>query len=121
MGEYTYSLDPAAGGFAVTPEGVLSAESSVSMGEHTLTVWVEDAAGDRAQTAIRIYAISSSLSLAEAPLESSSEIAVNLHTFAPWIVEAKTYAAIVGNEKVYFVLGENSLNNIAAPPPDRSA
>ena len=121
VGEYTYSLDPAAGGFAVTPEGVLSAESSVSRGEHTLTVWVEDAAGDRAQTAIRIYAISSSLSLAEVPLESSSEIAVNLHTFAPWIVEAKTYAAIVGNEKVYFVLGENSLNNIAAPPPDRSA
>ena len=121
VGEYTYSLDPAAGGFAVTPGGVLSAESSVSMGEHTLTVWVEDAAGDRAQTAIRIYAISSSLSLAEAPLESSSEIAVNLHTFAPWRVEAKTYAAIVGNEKVYFVLGENSsLNNIAVPPPDRS-
>ena len=122
VGEYTYSLDPAAGGFFVTPRGVLSADSSVSMGEHTLTVWVEDAAGDRAQTAIRIYAISSSLSLAEVPLESSSEIAVNVHTFAPWIVEAKTYAAIVGNEKVYFVLGENSiLNNIAAPPPDRSA
>ena len=122
VGEYTYSLDPAAGGFAVTPGGVLSAESSVSMGEHTLTVWVEDAAGDRAQTAIRIYAISLSLSLAEVPLESSSEIAANLHTFAPWIVEEKTYAAIVGNEKVYFVLGENSsLNNIAAPPPDRSA
>ena len=121
VGEYTYSLDPAAVGFAVTPGGVLSAESSVSMGEHTLTVWVEDAAGDRAQTAIRIYAISSSLSLAEVSLESSSEIAVNVHTFAPWIVEAKTYAAIVGNEKVYFVLGENSLNNIAAPPPDRSA
>ena len=122
VGEYTYSLDLAAGGFAVTPGGVLSADNSVSRGEHTLTVWVEDAAGDRAQTAIRIYAISSSLFLAEAPLESSSEIAVNVHTFAPWRVEAKTYAAIVGNEKVYFVLGENSsLNNIAAPPPDRSA
>ena len=120
--EYTYSLDPAAGGFFVSTGGVLSADSSVSMGEHTLTVWVEDATGDRAQTAIRIYAISLSLSLAEVPLESSSEIAVNLHTFAPWIVEEKTYAAIVGNEKVYFVLGENSsLNNIAAPPPDRSA
>ena len=41
-GNYTYSLNPAVRGFAVSPGGVLSADSSVLTGEYTLTVWVKD-------------------------------------------------------------------------------
>ena len=53
VGDYTYSLNPAVSGFDVSPGGVLAAESNIPRGEHTLTVWVEDSRGNRAQTAVR--------------------------------------------------------------------
>ena len=52
MGNYTYSGSGA--GFSVSPDGVLSAGSATKVGEYTLTVWVEDALGNRARTVVRL-------------------------------------------------------------------
>ena len=52
MGNYTYSGSGA--GFSVSPAGVLSAGSATKVGEYTLTVWVEDALGNRARTVVRL-------------------------------------------------------------------
>ena len=59
-GDYSYSLTPAVSGFAVNADGVLSAQSGAAVGEYTLIVWVEDAAGNRAQTALRVDVVAQS-------------------------------------------------------------
>ena len=59
-GNYTYSLDPVVSGFAVSAGGVLSAGSNATVGEYTLTVWVEDGERNRAQTALRVTVVAQS-------------------------------------------------------------
>ena len=53
-GNYTYSLVPVVDGFAVSSDGVLSADGTVMVGTYTLSVFVADEEGNRVQTAIRI-------------------------------------------------------------------
>ncbi len=107
VGEYTYSLDPAASGFVVSPGGVLSAGGNVSRGEHTLTVWVEDSRKDRAQTAVRVFA--AYFNLAEVPhLEGFTGIGKVLHTFTTDGGIAGEEYMIVASNKEYFALDADS-------------
>ena len=63
-GEYSYEMSPAEVGFAVSDNGVLSADDSIAAGEYTLTVWVSDEVGNRAQTAVKVQVLAGAFSSA---------------------------------------------------------
>ena len=63
-GEYSYEMSPAEVGFAVSDNGVLSADASIAAGDYTLTVWVSDGVGDRAQTAVKVQVLAGAFSSA---------------------------------------------------------
>ena len=108
VGDYTYSLVPAVSGFAVSPDGVLSAGSNIPIGEYTLTVWVEDSRGKKAQIEAR-FIVSlplPNLSLTDAPpLLANAGIASYLHIFGNG---ARFYTIAEGNQQGYFALHRNS-------------
>ena len=66
-GNYTYSLEPAVDGFAVSDDGVLSADGAAIA--YTLSVFVADEEGSKAQTAVRFNVIRMSLSFLDASEE----------------------------------------------------
>ena len=107
-GDYSYSLTPAVNGFAVSPGGVLSAQSDAALGEHTLTVWVKDDADNRAQTAVKVFV--AHLHLAEVPLLSGfAGIAKVLHTItADGGIPGEQYMIVAGNNQGYFALDADS-------------
>ena len=67
-GNYTYSLEPAVDGFAVSGDGVLTEDGTAMVGAYTLSVFVADEEDNRAQTAIRIN-VKMSLSFLDASEE----------------------------------------------------
>ena len=107
-GDYSYSLIPEVNGFAVSPGGVLSADGTAVKGEHTLTVWVEDDAGDRAQTALRVFV--PYFNLAEVPrLFGFAGIAKVLHTIiANHGIAGEQYMMVAGNLPGHFALDADS-------------
>ena len=68
-GNYTYSLEPAVDGFAVSSNGVLSEDGTTMADAYTLSVFVVDEEDNRAQTAVRINVIRLSLSFLDASEE----------------------------------------------------
>ena len=106
-GNYTYSLNPAVIGFAVSPGGVLEAKSNAATGEHLLTIWVEDGAGDLAQTAVKVFV--PYLNLAEVPLlVGLAGFAKVLHTFTTdGGIAGEQYMIVAGNTE-YFALDADS-------------
>ena len=63
FGQYTYSLalESESIGFDIDESsGVLSADSDAAVGGYTLTVWVEDEEGSRAQTAVQVEVVAAS-------------------------------------------------------------
>ena len=111
FGQYTYSLTPNVPGFGIDESsGLLSADGSASIGNYTLTVWVQDEENSQAQTAVKVdVALSiAALVLADAPLFMViTGVATNLHTFvASGGIGAKTYNLV--DEQGYFSLGESS-------------
>ena len=102
-GGYSYSLTPAVSGFAVSPGGILSTDSEVTMGDYILTVWVEDDAGKRTQTAVKVFV--DHLYLAKVPrLFGLASIAKILHTITTGIIPGEQYKIVAGNELGYFAL-----------------
>ena len=85
-------------------DGVLSAQSDVAVGEYTLIVWVEDDAGNLAQTALRVFV--NDLHLAEVPLLSGfAGIAKVLHTItADGVIPGEQYMIVAGNTQGYFAV-----------------
>ena len=111
FGQYTYSLTPNVPGFGIDESsGLLSADGNASIGNYTLTVWVQDEENSQAQTAVKVdVALSiAALVLADAPLFMViTGVATNLHTFiASGGIGAKTYNLVDGQG--YFTLGESS-------------
>ena len=106
-GDYSYSLSPAVNGFAVSPGGVLSAQSDTTGGEYTLTVWVKDDADKMAQTALRVLV--NDFHLAEVPLLFGfAGIAKVLHTITSGGVIPGAQYTIVAGHKEYFALDADS-------------
>ena len=68
-GNYTYSLEPAVDGFAVSGNGVLSEDGTAMADAYTLSVFVADEEDNIAQTAIRVNVIRLSLSFLDASEE----------------------------------------------------
>ena len=102
-GGYSYSLTPAVSGFAVSPGGILSTDSEVTMGDYTLTVWVKDDAGKRTQTAVKVFV--DHLYLAKVPrLFGLASIAKILHTITTGIIPGEQYKIVAGNEAGYFAM-----------------
>ena len=118
-GGYSYSLTPAVSGFAVSPGGVLSTDSEVTMGDYTLTVWVEDDAGKRTQTAVKVFV--DHLYLAKVPrLFGLASIAKILHTITTGIIPGEQYKIVAGNEAGLFCPGRRPrCFVIAKQPPGR--
>ena len=83
-GNYAYSLEPVVDGFAVSSDGVLSADGTAMAGAYTINVFVVDEEGNRGQTAIRVNAIRLSLSFLDASEEWTLQLPVDhagvLHT-----------------------------------------
>ena len=106
-GGYSYSLGGDIAGFSVNPSGVLSTDNAVAGGLYTLTVWVEDGAGDLAQTAVKVFV--SYLNLAEVPLLAGlAGVANVLHTFTTdGGIAGEQYTIVAGN-KEYFALDADS-------------
>ena len=105
-GEYTYSLSPLVGGFAVVGS-VLMAQGSASPGEYTLNVQANDRDGNRAQTAVRVHVGMFTLAGAP-PLATFAGRKINLHTFdAVLAMGAAAYTIIDGNQE-YFSVDVNS-------------
>ena len=106
-GGYSYSLGGDIDGFSVNPSGVLSTDNAVAGGLYTLTVWVEDGAGDLAQTAVKVFV--PYLNLAEVPLlVGSAGFAKDLHTFTTnGGIAGEQYTIVAGN-KEYFALDADS-------------
>ena len=106
-GDYSYSLNPPVNGFAVSPDGVLSAQSDAALGEHTLTVWVKDDADNQTQTAVKVFV--GHLHLAEVPLLSGfAGIAKILHTITTDGIPGEQYMIVAGNAQGYFALDADS-------------
>ena len=107
-GGYSYSLGGEIDEFKVSPSGVLSAEDTAAMGEHILTIWVEDGAGNRAQTAVRVLV--PYFNLAEVPrLVGLAGIAKVLHTFTTdGGIPGEQYMMVAGNTPGYFHLDADS-------------
>ena len=103
-GDYSYSLSPAVSGFAMSPGGVLSAQSDVTAGEYTLTVWVKDDADKMAQTAVKVFV--NGFYLAEVPrLLGLAGIAKVLHTITTGgTIPGAQYMIVAGNAQGYFAL-----------------
>ena len=105
VGKYTYSLSTATDGFSIGGSGVLSADGSTQPGNYTLTVWVEDEEGSRAQTAVRIDVVIFALSEVP-PLFALAGRAEVIYTFAVMDgMKNQTYTLAAGNEDGYFSLG----------------
>ena len=68
-GNYTYSLEPVVDGFAVSSDGVLSADGTAMAGAYIINVFVADEKSNKGQTAIRINVIRLSLSFLDASEE----------------------------------------------------
>ena len=83
-GNYAYSLEPAVDGFAVSSDGVLSADGTAMAGAYTINVFVVDEEGNRGQTAVRVNVIRLSLSFLDASEEWILQLPVGhegvLHT-----------------------------------------
>ena len=83
-GNYAYSLEPAVDGFAVSSDGVLSADGTAMAGAYTINVFVVDEEDNRGQTAVRVNAIRLSLSFLDASEEWILQLPVGhegvLHT-----------------------------------------
>ena len=83
-GNYAYSLEPVVDGFAVSSDGVLSADGTAMAGAYTINVFVVDEEGNRGQTAIRVNVIRLSLSFLDASEEWILQLPVGhegvLHT-----------------------------------------
>ena len=83
-GNYTYSLEPVVDGFAVSSDGVLSADGTAMAGAYTINVFVVDEEDNRGQTAVRVNAIRLSLSFLDASEEWILQLPVGhegvLHT-----------------------------------------
>ena len=110
--EYSYELSPAVGGFAVSDNGVLSADDSIAAGDYTLTVWVTDGVGNRAQTAVKVQVGMSPFVYLSAPstLYVLEGTAANLHTLvAVDGIGAKSYAIVSGNGDNYFTLSDGGV------------
>ena len=106
-GGYSYSLGGDIDGFSVNPSGVLSTDNAVAGGLYTLTVWVQDGTGDRAQTAVKVFV--SYLNLAEVPLLAGlAGVANVLHIFTTdGGIAGEQYTIVAGN-KEYFALDADS-------------
>ena len=90
--------------------GVLSVQSSVTVGIYTLSMQVTDVDGNRAE-ALAVVAVEASLFLADMPsLTAFTEITMSLHTFAAsGGIGAKTYTiAAAGDGADYFILNATS-------------
>ena len=89
--------------------GVLSVQSSATVGVYTLSVEVTDAEDNRAE-ALAVVAVEASLFLADAPpLTVMAGLAVSLHTFAAsGGIGVKAYTITAGNEAKYFTLNAAS-------------
>ena len=113
FGQYTYSLSPGVAGFGMDESsGVLSADGNAAVGGYTLTVWVEDEEGSRAQTAVEVEVVNLlPLSLAKAPLLTAIarlSVAVALHTFAAGGGFGSKRYTIIADESGYFAIDEAS-------------
>ena len=95
--------------FTLDVVGVLSVQSSVTVGIYTLSVAVDDEGGNRSE-ALALVAVESSLFLADAPpLTVMAGLAVSLHTFAASDgIGVKAYTITAGNEAKYFTLNAAS-------------
>ena len=101
---YTYSLSPAVAGFSIDEShGVLSADGSALPGNYTLTVWVKDEEGVRAQTEVHIAVATFDQ---VPPLFALAGRAEVIYTFNA-LDETKnyTYSLVAGNGDGYFSLG----------------
>ena len=112
-GQYTYSLSPGVAGFSIDESsGVLSAEGNAAVGGHTLTVWVEDEEGSRAQTAVEVEVVNPlPLSLAEVPFLTAIarlSATVALHTFADSGGYGSKRYTIIADESGYFAIDADS-------------
>ena len=90
--------------------GVLSVQSSVTVGIYTLSMQVTDADDNRAE-ALAVVAVEASLFLADMPLlVAFTEMTMSLHTFAAsGGIGAKTYTiAAAGDGADYFILNATS-------------
>ena len=107
-GDYSYSLNPEMKGFDLSSDGVLSAQSDVTRGEYTLTVWVKDDADKMAQTAVKVFV--AHLHLAEVPhLLGFAGIAMILHTITTGgVIPGEQYMIVAGNSQGYFALDADS-------------
>ena len=113
FGQYTYSLSPGVAGFGMDESsGVLSADGNAAVGGYTLTVWVEDEEGLRAQTAVEVEVVNFlPLSLAKVPrltVIARLSAAVALHTFAAGGGFRSKRYTIIANEAGYFAIDEAS-------------
>ncbi|MGI9347886.1 MAG: hypothetical protein ACR2PV_07865, partial [Gammaproteobacteria bacterium] len=106
---YTYELDSNPSGFSLS-DNVLSMDSSLGAGLYTVTVWVTDAEGTQAQTAIIIELFN--FNLADVPMKlvayAGSSEEVELHTFAAVYGDGAYTYTLVGDESGYFAVGETS-------------
>ena len=109
IGEKTFTIvaGNGAGHFTIDAQsGVLSARSNAVEGIYTLSVAVDDAAGNRAQV-MAVVEVKNFLFLAAAPpiLGAVAGTTVSLHTFAATGGEGtKTYTLVVGNEPVVTII-----------------
>ena len=118
---YTYSLSPAVAGFSIDEShGVLLADGDAQPGNYTLTVWVEDKEGLRAQTAVEVEVVNP-LSLTKVPFLTAIarlSATVALHTFADSGGYGSKRYTIIADEAGYFALdaasGELSLPSNSA-------
>ena len=89
--------------------GVLSVQSSATVGIYTLYIAVDDKSGNRVEV-LAVVAVEASLFLADAPpLTVMAGLAVSVHTFATsGGIGTKTYTIAAGNEAKYFTLNAAS-------------
>ena len=89
--------------------GVLSVQSSVTVGIYTLSMRVEDADGDRSE-ALAVVVVEDFLFLADAPsLVAFTGMTMSLHTFAAsGGIGAKIYTLAAGEGQEYFTLNAAS-------------
>ena len=108
---YTYELGSNSDGFSIKNGNVLSMDSDLIAGLYTVIVWVTDAEGTRAQTAIIIELFN--FNLADAPMKldayAGSSEEVELHTFAAVYGDgAYTYTLVNEPQPGTFAVGKAS-------------
>ena len=105
---YTYELGSNSAGFRLDGN-VLSMESSLGAGLHTVIVWVTDAEGTRVQTAIIIELFNFTLADAPMKLFAYAGESVSLHTFAAvYGVEPYTYTLVYESQPGTFAVDKTS-------------